>query len=1042
MNHIKLILMMSMLGISQVYASLCTAPMSNKNVLINRIVEFTDTSPIFKTQKLTSYKEGSWDIDVDEFTVGAYGNKIKLTGNSWKMLWLDEEYTVTPNSVLEFEFRSNGDEAEVNGVGLVMYGSIGFNGNRFFQVHGTQAIPSYNQNYHNYSGDQWVRYQIPLWSSTSNSSEKRITKLVFAGDDDNAQVNQKTQYKNVRIVEGIPSYQLPSDFEHFPVNIVSTTNPNFVSHIYSQKITGPDNIVYPVSDGSIILKYHAPPNTNIQNLISVQENYYENMCWDSAIAYSETAKEQDAWNRLQNIAVTENINELLDVVDNGLSQDVISYFDPEFISVGNSNYQNKSPIFVHEYSIRSINSENFYIDKISAQDGQLINNGITSYSALNNNSVLSCSTPNSGSDTTGICHDLDGLTTSNNGFYESQNTTTTVKDGLELANPGSAVILTDLNNIWDETAPKEQATELLVYSDELNDYLNIVGGKSYQQITGWKINSIVNSRRRPSLFIPPSTLNLDPLIWLRSKEIGIGGGDVGTDSKSISLIGHEFAHALTYSWFGNSLAENDIQGCAINEGFADIFGIGLRKHVTGIYNSTWLSDLFVTISGTVTGTRNISNPLLTNNKSFYDGDNNLIGSCSQYGVDPVCSNPSLRGDNGECEIEGITSVSTLIDYHSMGTIIGHLYHLMVTGGFNADSQFEPDSFGISDDETFSHLDAQKIFFEAMISNKGESTAGSVYTFCDLRDDMLSQLGDMKAFEKTAVQQAWKHVYKDIQTICPVQSGLLLEPEIKVWIGGTQITLNDGDQFDLGDVQHGQTVTKTLAIKNTGEYPLRLINPVISNDKFKQSTANGNTILSETQTKVVIEENDTDNDGYPDNEIRIDIEFTADASDPTFNYSTFTFETNLPNGTNDQHFFTLNLKASSIQPQGDAYEEDDILSTASGWSSNERTQNRNFFDDATDYISLNAQPDPISICIYSINNIDSNINLCIDKYEIGENQSSVQICNITNNDDPYVIETSDGCPGGVCTFYDRVLLSNQSTGENTNYKLDFNCSFLE
>ncbi|MGJ8663236.1 MAG: hypothetical protein ACSHWU_06280, partial [Marinicella sp.] len=225
MNHIKLILMMSMLGISQVYASLCTAPMSNKNVLINRIVEFTDTSPIFKTQKLTSYKEGSWDIDVDEFTVGAYGNKIKLTGNSWKMLWLDEEYTVTPNSVLEFEFRSNGDEAEVNGVGLVMYGSIGFNGNRFFQVHGTQAIPSYNQNYHNYSGDQWVRYQIPLWSSTSNSSEKRITKLVFAGDDDNAQVNQKTQYKNVRIVEGIPSYQLPSDFEHFPVNIVTLTSP-------------------------------------------------------------------------------------------------------------------------------------------------------------------------------------------------------------------------------------------------------------------------------------------------------------------------------------------------------------------------------------------------------------------------------------------------------------------------------------------------------------------------------------------------------------------------------------------------------------------------------------------------------------------------------------------------------------------------------------------------------------------------------------------------------------------------------------------------
>jgi len=150
MKYIQLATLLVALCINNSYANQCSPNQPQNNQLIKSIQSFSDTSPFFKSNKLYSYKANSWDIDIDDYSINKYDNKLKLTGNTWKMLRLDTSYTLTPNSVLEFEFKSIGDEAEINGIGLVMHGASGFNGSRFFQVHGTQVASTYNQDYHNY----------------------------------------------------------------------------------------------------------------------------------------------------------------------------------------------------------------------------------------------------------------------------------------------------------------------------------------------------------------------------------------------------------------------------------------------------------------------------------------------------------------------------------------------------------------------------------------------------------------------------------------------------------------------------------------------------------------------------------------------------------------------------------------------------------------------------------------------------------------------------------------------------------------------------
>ncbi|WP_395373560.1 zinc-dependent metalloprotease family protein [Marinicella sp. W31] len=130
----------------------------------------------FLGSAVESYSAGQ-DLHPEAYIVKGGGTVLKLLGNSWKKVAYD--YNVTANTVLEFDFKSTHQEAEIIGVGVIMSDGSGGNfSQRFWQIHGTQTYGK--QNYNNYSGNQTVTYTIPIGETLTG----QISHLVFVADED------------------------------------------------------------------------------------------------------------------------------------------------------------------------------------------------------------------------------------------------------------------------------------------------------------------------------------------------------------------------------------------------------------------------------------------------------------------------------------------------------------------------------------------------------------------------------------------------------------------------------------------------------------------------------------------------------------------------------------------------------------------------------------------------------------------------------------------------------------------------------------------
>ncbi|MCH2034338.1 MAG: trypsin-like peptidase domain-containing protein [Tenacibaculum sp.] len=123
------------------------------------------------------------------FSIGNGGNSLTLTNNTWK--YLPMNYTVTANTVIEFEFSST-SQGEIHGVGFENDNSL--TSTRYFKVHGTQNYGV--TNYDNYTSGT-IKYTIPVGSSYTGSMDR----LVFINDNDAGSGNNST-FSNVRIYEG------------------------------------------------------------------------------------------------------------------------------------------------------------------------------------------------------------------------------------------------------------------------------------------------------------------------------------------------------------------------------------------------------------------------------------------------------------------------------------------------------------------------------------------------------------------------------------------------------------------------------------------------------------------------------------------------------------------------------------------------------------------------------------------------------------------------------------------------------------------------
>lgn len=139
----------------------------------------------------------SYGADQDqnpEVIVGDRGIAIQTIGNSWKKV--DYEYTVTPNTVLKFDFASDA-EGDFHGIGLDADNQISLN--RLFKLFGNQEFGI--DTYDNYGGIGvgLQSYEIPIGEFFTGD----INYLTLVTDHDVESPSATSLFQNIRLKERV-----------------------------------------------------------------------------------------------------------------------------------------------------------------------------------------------------------------------------------------------------------------------------------------------------------------------------------------------------------------------------------------------------------------------------------------------------------------------------------------------------------------------------------------------------------------------------------------------------------------------------------------------------------------------------------------------------------------------------------------------------------------------------------------------------------------------------------------------------------------------
>ncbi|MGQ8367020.1 M12 family metallo-peptidase [Glaciecola sp. 1036] len=125
--------------------------------------------------------------------IGETDFELVLTGNTWKSI--DFNYSVTPNTVLEFEYKSN-TQAEIHGVGFDTDSAI--SPETTFKVYGTQYWGIIESRY---SGEgEYQTFKILVGESFTGD----FSQLVFVLDNDKRTVGADAYFRNIRVYEETP----------------------------------------------------------------------------------------------------------------------------------------------------------------------------------------------------------------------------------------------------------------------------------------------------------------------------------------------------------------------------------------------------------------------------------------------------------------------------------------------------------------------------------------------------------------------------------------------------------------------------------------------------------------------------------------------------------------------------------------------------------------------------------------------------------------------------------------------------------------------
>ena len=134
------------------------------------------------------------------------GSTLNLHGNAWKQIGLN--YTLTPDTVVEFDFRSM-VEGDFHAIGFET--DSRFSAERFVKLYG----PEENRKFitaESYDGSEteWKHYRIAIGELLTGD----VTSLVFANDHDVRRPTADASFTNIRIYEAAaPAPALPPDID-------------------------------------------------------------------------------------------------------------------------------------------------------------------------------------------------------------------------------------------------------------------------------------------------------------------------------------------------------------------------------------------------------------------------------------------------------------------------------------------------------------------------------------------------------------------------------------------------------------------------------------------------------------------------------------------------------------------------------------------------------------------------------------------------------------------------------------------------------------
>ncbi|MEM7657617.1 MAG: PQQ-dependent sugar dehydrogenase, partial [Bacteroidota bacterium] len=139
------------------------------------------------------YAVQTYDPNQDEgiHSVLDGGATLFVSNNGWKKI--DFPYTITANTILEFDFRSD-VEGEEHAIGFDNNNQVD---NNRFTLFGTQNVNT-NLDFNTYAGNgAWQSFSIPVGNYYTGSR----TELYFLADHDNSPGNGTSYFRNVKVYE-------------------------------------------------------------------------------------------------------------------------------------------------------------------------------------------------------------------------------------------------------------------------------------------------------------------------------------------------------------------------------------------------------------------------------------------------------------------------------------------------------------------------------------------------------------------------------------------------------------------------------------------------------------------------------------------------------------------------------------------------------------------------------------------------------------------------------------------------------------------------